>query len=215
MSTASPVREACPACGTAPRSSLLCEGCGTLLEPRGEPSPFEVLGLEPGFELDPAATRKRMLALARGLHPDFHSQASPQARRRAEDSTAALNAAYALLADDFRRADWLLEALGGPREDQERSMPPEFLQEVLEWNEAIEEARAAGARSPALLALEGLASRLAEERGARMQRVAALLTPLPAPGAPALRQTRQQLNALRYLDRALAEIGQLRLSTES
>lgn len=215
MSTVSPARVACPACGKTLHSPLLCEACGAVLESRASLSPFEVLGLEPRAEPDLASVRKRMLALARGLHPDFHAHGGPDARRRAEDNTAALNAAYAVLADDFRRADWLVGALGGPREDQERSMPAEFLQEVLEWNEAIEEAREAEAGSPPRMALEALANRLATERGATMKNVLFRLNPLPARGAPVLRLARQELNALRYLDRALAEIGELRLSSAS
>lgn len=186
-----------------------------MLEPHGPLSPFEILGLEPQAELDGTALRRRMLSLARGLHPDFHAHGGQEARRRAEDNTAALNAAYAVLADDFRRADWLVGALGGPREDQERSMPAEFLQEVLEWNEAIEEAREAEAGSPPRMALEALANRLVTERGATMKNVLLRLNPLPARGAPVLRLARQELNALRYLDRALAEIGELRLSSAS
>jgi molecular chaperone HscB len=213
MTPVSTTLEACPSCGAIPRSPLLCESCGRLLEPRATPDPFEAFGLEPAFALDASALQKRLLTLSRALHPDFHGNAGPGLRRRAEENTALLNAAYAVLADDFRRADWLVRVLGGPREDEERSMPAKFLQEVLEWNEAIEEARAAAPGSPARRALVPLTERLRQERAHGMDAVARFLDPLPAPRDAVLRRVRQQLNALRYLDRALAGLGELALDS--
>jgi molecular chaperone HscB len=204
--------EACPSCGARPRTSLLCEACGELLEPRSPPSPFEALGLEPAFALDLGAARARLLALSRALHPDFHGTADAGTRRLAEDNTAALNAAFQVLSDDLRRADWFVRALGGPGEAEERSMPGAFLQEVLEWNETIEEARQAAPGSPARAALRDLAAELDSARAAGIRRVAGLLTPPPPHGDAALRKVRQELNALRYMERALREIGELQLA---
>jgi len=214
MASVSSARGTCPSCGAEPRSALVCESCGTLLDPH-ESGPFEALGLAPSYALDPAETRRRLLALSRALHPDFHSTAGPAARRRSEDNTAALNAAYRILADDALRADWLVKRLGGPDETEERSMPSEFLLEVLEWNEAIEEARGAAPESPSRQALASLEESLRAERAATLERLARLLTPLPAPASGELRTARQLLNSLRYLDRALAEIGELRLAPRS
>ena len=202
----------CSACGKTPRTPLLCESCGALLAPLAPPTPFEALGVEPVFALDLAALQQRLVSLSRALHPDFFAAASAETRRRAEDNTAALNAAFQVLADDSRRADWLVQALGGPRENEERSMPGRFLQEVLEWNEAIDEAQGAPAESAARAVLDTLEPRLRQEREVAMQAVAERLTPLPERGAAALREVRQRLNAVRYLDRALREIGELRLA---
>jgi molecular chaperone HscB len=210
---AAPAVEACPACGAVLRTPLLCEGCGTLLEARRPPTPFEALGLEPAYALDLTAVRKRLLALSRALHPDVHARAGEGTRRLAEDNTAALNAAFQVLADDARRADWLVRSRGGPREEEERSMPRLFLEDVLEWNEAIDEARSAEPDSSARRALAPLAERLRSERARGLAAIAAALTPLPASGSPVLRGVRQQLNALRYLDRALREIDELALAS--
>ena len=45
-----------------------------------------------------------------------------------------------------------------------------------------------------------------------MQRVSELLTPLPQTASAPLRQARKLLNAVRYLDRTLHEIAELRHS---
>lgn len=203
---------ACPACGRALRTPLLCEGCGALLAPQRAPTPFEALGLAPTFALDVAAARQRHLTLARDLHPDRHAGADAETRRRAEANTATLNGAIAVLADEERRADWLVSTLGGPGEGEERAMPAEFLQEVLEWSEAIEEARHRPAASAERARLEALVPDLEAERTRRRSAIATLLSPLPSPGAPALRRARQELNALRYLERTLSEIGEIALA---
>ncbi|MSR63667.1 MAG: hypothetical protein EXS08_14645 [Planctomycetes bacterium] len=201
---------ACSSCGAELATPLLCERCGALHEPAGAPTPFAALGLEPAYALDLATVRRRLLSLSRALHPDHHFSADARTRRLAQDNTAALNAAFLVLNDDCRRADWLVSALGGPRESDERAMPPAFLQEVLEWNEAIEEARDATPAARAT-ALASLRTRLAHERTLAVQRVAHALTPLPARATPALHGVRQELNALRYLDRALRELAELEL----
>jgi hypothetical protein len=94
-------------------------------------------------------------------------------------------------------------------------MPPAFLEEVLAWNEAIEEGRTSAAGSPERARLAPLAERLGVERDQALRRVAALLTPLPPRGAPALRSARLELNAVRYLERALRELGELHLATRT
>jgi len=124
----------------------------------------------------------------------------------AEKNTATLNEAYEELSDDRRRADGLVRRLGGPDEVAERQMPQEFLMEVLEWNESLEDERSQP--SPALATLE---AELEQRRTSTLQAVANLLTPLPAPGASQLTDVRRLLNALRYLQKTLSEIGALRL----
>jgi molecular chaperone HscB len=207
-----PTAEACHACGAALRSALVCEHCGRLQAPPRPPTPFEALGFEPGFALDSGALRRRLLELSRALHPDVHARADAATQRLAQDNTAALNAAHAQLASEERRADWLVRSLGGPKEDEERTMPALFLAEVLEWNETIEAARETAPGSPARRSLDELSASLEAERERRRRAIAAALTPLPPAGSPALRRTRQELNALRYLARALGELAELRLS---
>jgi molecular chaperone HscB len=199
----------CPHCGAPLRSPRLCEACQSLLEPAGTPTPFEVLGLEPAQDLPLEAARKRLLDLARRLHPDYFGSADARTRALAERGTAELNAAFQLLSDDFRRADWLVTWLGGPREQESREMPPEFLQEVLAWNEEIERLRGEGPGASAALA--ALERDLRARQSALRRRLSGLLVPLPPHGAPALREARALLNAARYLERALGEMAELRL----
>jgi molecular chaperone HscB len=199
----------CPHCQAELESALGCSACGRLLDPPAELSPFELFGLEPRFALDERALEKRLRATMRLVHPDVYATAPGDVRERAERSSARLNGAYLTLADPAARADWLVHWLGGPSESQQRALPQAFLHEVLEWNETLEEARA-GAQA-ALERLSGLQSMLRARHTEALRAVERLLTPLPERGSPQLSEVRSQLNALRYLERALSEIEDLHL----
>jgi molecular chaperone HscB len=197
----------CASCGAALATPLVCSACGALFAPDSPPDPFAALGLEPAFGVDQPHLQKTLIALTRKMHPDYFV-GDPAQRELAESNTAVLNAAYRVVSDPYRRSDWLVRHLGGPDEQGERQLPQTFLTEVLEWNETLEAARAeSGATADQVDALE---NELEQRRTASFERLAALLHPLPARGAPALREARRELNAVRYVDRTLEEIAALR-----
>lgn len=201
----------CARCSAPLSSALVCESCGALVAGADGRDPFAVFGLAPSFALDTGALRKRLLRLSRHLHPDFHGGADAATRELAAHHSAELNSAHETLADDAARADHLLRRLGGPDEQQERAMPQAFLLEVLEWNEALEAARATGPGSSERAALAALKAELDAQRAAQMRATARALDPLPSAGAPVLAEVRRALNAVRYIDRASDEIAALAL----
>jgi molecular chaperone HscB len=205
----------CPRCGAERSTPLACDSCGVLFPPAQDGDPFAVLGLAPAWRVDAAQVRRKLLALSRRMHPDYFADAEPAQRELAERNSALLNQAYETLSDDLARADWLVNALGGPREGELRDMPQAFLMEVLEWNEALEEARDAAPGSPARERLAALALELERASAAALARLGALLEPLPARGAAALGTARRELNALRYVRRTRDQIEALRLERAS
>jgi molecular chaperone HscB len=206
--TGAGTRRACPRCDHELGFPVGCVRCGVPLALADGLTPYDLLGLEPGFELDERELRSRLLRASRIVHPDFFGTAPADVRELAERASASLNRAFALLSDPVERADWLILHLGGPAEGAERAMPKAFLAEVLEWSEVLAEARAASGQDPRLAALE---RELLERRGAALATLRALLVPLPAPSSPALADARRELNAVRYLERALGEVESLRL----
>jgi molecular chaperone HscB len=201
----------CAACRSSLESPLGCTSCGALATPEREPTPFEVFGLAPSFSVDGAELKKRLLRLGRVLHPDYFGGADAATRALAERNTARLNEARAVLGDAAARADWLVRHLGGPSENEQREMPKAFLLEVLEWNEALEAARDSAPGSHERAGLGGLENELQAQRAAALNALERLLEPLPTRGAPALREARAHLNALRYLDNTVAQIQALSL----
>ncbi|MEM7311102.1 MAG: Fe-S protein assembly co-chaperone HscB [Planctomycetota bacterium] len=202
---------ACTSCGAALESSLVCEACGALQSVDGPVDPWSAFGLVLGFAVDAAALKKRLLSLQRRMHPDFFGAAADDVRELADRNTAELNGAHKVLADAVRRANHLLERLGGPNEEAERQMPQAFLLEVLEWNETLEEADSAAPGSPERAALDELERTLTDQRAEAVEHVGAMLTPLPDAGAAILTDVRKELNAVRYFDRTLRTLSELRL----
>ena len=205
----------CDECGEPLETPLVCRACGTLHQlGDASSSPFALLGLQETFAVDTKDVRKRLLRFSRHLHPDFFATAPAGVQALAERNTAELNDAHEILADDFRRAAWIVNARGGPDEKQLRDMPQAFLMEVMEWNEALEEARESEPGAPERESLAALGVELTEQRAELLERIAGLLGDVPTE-PERLADTRRALSAIRYVDRTLTEMERLRLEQAS
>ena len=209
--------DTCNHCSEVLVSPLACGSCDSLFPVAGTMSPFEVLGMRTSARLDRSVLRKRLLELQRLMHPDFHGAAGEALKDLAEHNTAELNAAFEMLRDESKRASWLVESLGGPTESAERQMPQAFLMEVMEWNEELEELKAAAEPAATLPRLEDFRAQLNLERARLLEDVLdrleeELARELHEPDA--LSSLRRDLNAIRYIDRALTEVATLTLAAE-
>lgn len=204
----------CSACGEELTTPLGCASCGVLHSVEEHPDPYELFGIERDVQVDQKALRKKLMRFSRLVHPDFFGDAEPEVRELAERNSSQLNAAFGLLSDDYRRAEYLVESLGGPTTKDVRDMPQAFLMEVMEWNETLEEARGESSHE-ALEDLTKLHFSLQSERSHLIKAIEGQLTPLPEHSADVLGNVRRQLNAIRYIDRALHEIEELRLERAS
>lgn len=102
---------------------------------------FELFDLEPRFAQDRAQIDARWKALQREAHPDRFAAQGDAAQRLALQWSVRINEAYQRLKDPLRRAAYLcaLRGVSVAAEDN-TAMPVEFLQQQLEWREALEEA---------------------------------------------------------------------------
>ena len=131
---------------------------------------FTVFGLPRKLTVDGAALQRRFYELSREHHPDFHQGTDAARQAEALARSALVNRAYRALRDPLPRVEYLI-ALEEGREVREGASekpkaPRELLQEMLEVQEALEEARAAGMTG------EG-ADRVREERARLEARYAA------------------------------------------
>ena len=125
---------------------------------------FTVFGLPRKLGVDTEALQRRFYELSRQHHPDFHQGAG--AERQAEElgQSALINRAYRALREPLARVEYLI-ALEEGRETRDAATdkpkaPRELLEEMMEVQEALEEAKAAPAEN-----LAGEAgTRLREER---------------------------------------------------
>lgn len=123
---------------------------------------FTVFGLARKLGVDGEALQRRFYELSREHHPDFHQGADATRQADALARSALVNRAYRALRDPLARVEYLI-ALEEGRETREGATekpkaPRELLQEMLEVQEALEEAKAEGLGGDA-------AARLREERG--------------------------------------------------
>jgi molecular chaperone HscB len=122
---------------------------------------FEVFGLPRRLQVDLDALRQSFYELSRRHHPDFHQTAGAEAQARALETSALVNRAYRALRDPLARVEYLI-ALEEGREVREETtakakVPTDLLAEMLEVQEALEEARASALT-------EETVGRLREER---------------------------------------------------
>lgn len=93
---------------------------------------FAVLGLEPAFEIDPAAVERAAMTKLAAAHPDVVGDSGA-------DDSATVNDARATLLDDEKRLNLYLRILGGPSSDEDRSLPENFLTEMMGLRSKVEE----------------------------------------------------------------------------
>jgi len=106
-------------------------------------NPFETLGVEPRFDLDPQALAKRHRDLSGALHPDRYAGRPAAERRMALDRAITVNEAFRLLRDPVKRAEALLAAHDVTAgETAEPKASPDLLMEMMEIREQLAEAKA-------------------------------------------------------------------------
>jgi len=131
---------------------------------------FTVFGLPRKLGVDGEALQRRFYELSRQHHPDFHQGADAERQAEALGQSALVNRAYRALREPLARVEYLI-ALEEGREVREGATdkpkaPRELLEEMLEVQEALEEAKAEGLGGEA-------GTRLREERRRLEERSAA------------------------------------------
>lgn len=162
--------------------------------------PFALLGLEPRFDLGVGEIDRAWLARSARAHPD--RAGDPVQAAEAVRAAAILNEARQILRDPFRRAEALLDRRTTPAPRREASLPPEFLSEMMERRERLEDAMASSDRG----VLDRELADLGEERRRALDRVAREFSGAGAllEGAAETR-IRASLHVIRTLDRLLEE----------
>src|SRR5260370_4004473 len=109
---------------------------------------FIVFGLPRKLAVDAPTLQRRSYELSREHHPDFHHGAEAARQAEALAASAQVNRAYRALRDPLARVEYLI-ALEEGREVREGATdkpkaPRELLEEMLEVQEALAEAKAEG-----------------------------------------------------------------------
>jgi len=168
--------------------------------------PFALFSLPASFDVDATALEQTYLAKSRAAHPDFHA-ADEAAQGQAVEESSRLNEAYTILKTPILRAEHLLDRLGGPSGLEVRDMPPEFLMEIMDLREEIEDVREAGGlETDRGRALE--AKLVADLQGVYAEMGEKFTTALAAEKADAdlLLGIRRSINVARYLEGLMRDL---------
>jgi len=160
--------------------------------------PFQMLGLPRRFSVDEPALRQAFLKASAEQHPDRF--VDPLEQAEAVEKMSQLTDSYRVLGDPELRARALLALSGLELPEDKDKLPPDLLMEVMEVREAMEAAIESGDRAE----LERLRNWANKERTAYLNKLAALFDgDLDQGKASAVRE---QLNALRYMQRMLEQM---------
>ena len=105
---------------------------------------FELFALPQSFDLDTQALERAYRDLLREVHPDRFAAASDAEKRLAAQWATRANEGYKTLRSPLSRGRYFLRINGiDTEEESNTAMPVEFLQQQMEWREAVADARAA------------------------------------------------------------------------
>ena len=130
---------------------------------------FTVFELARKLQIDEDELQRRFYALSRRVHPDFFQTATPAEQARSLEHSAIINRAYRTLRDLVSRVEYLIQLEEG-RETREgatgiKAQPPtDLLEEMLEIQEALQEAKAGGLDQATRQRLRDVQARLLERR---------------------------------------------------
>jgi molecular chaperone HscB len=103
------------------------------------PDFFALYGLPQSFHPDPAEVRRQYYALSRQYHPDRYAGAEEGASAEALRMSALNNDGYRTLSDADRTMGYILRLHDVVADEEAYKLPPDFLMDMMELNEAVDE----------------------------------------------------------------------------
>ncbi len=105
---------------------------------------FEFYDLPVRFQGDTDLVKKKYFERSRKYHPDFFINESPEKQQEVLELSTLNTRAFETLSDFDRRMKYILELKDMIHEGERFGLPPEFLMEMMEVNEALMEMREEG-----------------------------------------------------------------------
>lgn len=98
---------------------------------------FELYEIPVSFHPDQATVKKKFFELSRAYHPDRFTLADTGKQSEALELSSANNQAYKVLKDPYATMAYVLKLQGVLEDEEKYNLPPDFLMEMMELNEAV------------------------------------------------------------------------------
>ncbi|MGC4122349.1 MAG: Fe-S protein assembly co-chaperone HscB [Myxococcales bacterium] len=203
----------CWSCQREAGTGPLCTACGAVQPARPAATYFEVLGLPASYFLEASAIEERFKDLNKKLHPDRFAQKEPRERRMSLEWTTQVNDAYRALKDPLKRATYFVKQQGIDVEKESGKnamsrLPPEFLMQVMDDREALEEAKAA----KDLDKVRALASGIEQRQAGVVESLTTALKAFESGQTAALEKAGGALAVLKYFSKFHEEVEAIEMA---
>ena len=121
---------------------------------------YELFGLPIGFQVDTQKLRAAFMEIQMATHPDKFAQGHPEEQEAALEQSSLANKGYTLLNQKERILPYVLELLGVLTPDEKYALEPDFLMEMMEFNEAWMDAEDATAKQAIIHQIEQIKNEL-------------------------------------------------------
>jgi len=100
---------------------------------------FEFYDLPVAFNINQQLVKRKFYELSKQYHPDFYINESREKQQEILELSTLNNKAYQVLSDLRKRIEYVLDLNGLLVEGEKYQLPPDFLMEMMEVNEALME----------------------------------------------------------------------------
>lgn len=158
---------------------------------------FQLFGFTEAPVIDKKLLAEKYFALQKQNHPDFFTQASEAEQEESLQQSADINKAFTTFQNEDRTIEYFLQLKGIVVTDEKYQLPPEFLMEMMEINETLEEKD--GVTVTAELAV------IEKDLYAGIEKI--LRDPASHEDAGSLQQLKLYYYKKKYIQRILARLG--------
>ena len=108
---------------------------------------FELFDIPVNLSVDKASLSKKYFELQKKYHPDFFTQADESVQEDDLEKSSLINKALKVFQQQQTTIKYVLQLKGLLEEEEKYQLPPDFLMEVMELNEALSEGSAKALQS--------------------------------------------------------------------
>jgi len=102
---------------------------------------FELFEIPISLNPDKEQVKQKFYSLSRKYHPDFYTQENEFEQSEALEKSSQVNKAFKVFQNPDETIKYVLQLKGLLEEEEKYSLPPDFLMEMMEFNEQMMDAK--------------------------------------------------------------------------